>query len=92
MASPFLQGEKGNYCLCVHAKSLQLCLTPTLQTSPRNSSGKNTGVGCNAPLQGVFPTRDSILVSYLLHWLVGSLPLAPPGKPPLLLREQELRK
>ena len=39
-------------------------------------SGKNTGVGCHFLLQGIFPTRGSSL-----HWHVGSLPLAPPGKP-----------
>ena len=43
MASPLLQGENGNYCLCVHAKSLQLCLTLTLQT-----------VVCQAPLPKEF--------------------------------------
>ena len=24
----------------------------------RNSPGKNTGVGCHAPLQGIFPTQE----------------------------------
>ena len=42
-------------------------------------SGKNTGVGCRALLQGLFPTQELNLC--LLHWQVGSLPLAPPGKP-----------
>ena len=28
---------------------------------PRNSSGKNTGVGCHALLQGIFPTQGSNL-------------------------------
>jgi len=32
-----------------------------------------------SPLQGIFPTQGSNL--HLLHWQVGSLPLAPPGKP-----------
>ena len=36
-------------------------------------------------LQGIFPTHGSnsclLLTSPLLHWQVGSLPLAPPGKP-----------
>ena len=43
-------------------------------------SGKNTGVGCHFLLQGVFPTQGSSL-HWFLHWQVGSLPLAPPGKP-----------
>ena len=42
----------------------------------------STGVGCHALLQRVFPTQGlkPRLLS-LLHWHVGSLPLAPPGKP-----------
>ena len=32
-------------------------------------------------LQGIFPTRVQTYVSCLLQWQVGSLPLAPPGKP-----------
>ena len=33
------------------------------------SPGKNTGVGCHALLQGIFPTRGSnLLLLRLLHW------------------------
>ena len=47
-----------------------------------DSPGKNTGVGCHALLQGMFPSQGSNLpLLHLLHWQVGSLPLAPPGKP-----------
>ena len=42
-------------------------------------SGKNTGVGCHALLQGIFPTQGLNL--HLLHWKVDSLPTEPPGKP-----------
>ena len=42
-------------------------------------SGKNTGVGCHALLQGIFPTQGLNL--HLLHWKVDSLPIEPPGKP-----------
>ena len=44
--------------------------------------GKNTGVGCHFLLQGIILTQGSKphLLS-LLYWQVGSLPLAPPGKP-----------
>ena len=50
-----------------------------------NSPGENTGVGCHALLQRIFPTQGSNLhLLCLLHWQVGSLPLAPPGKPPAL--------
>ena len=50
---------------------------------PWDSPGKNTGVGCRALLQGIFLTQGSNLhLLHLLHWQAGSLPLAPPGKPP----------
>ena len=42
---------------------------------------KNTGVGCHALLQGIFPTQGSNPhLLRLLLWQVGSLPLVPPGK------------
>ena len=76
----------------MHAKSLQPCLTlcnpmdcslPRL-LSPRDSPGKNTGVGCHALLQGIFLTQGSNLhLLHLLHWQAGSLALVPPGKPKL---------
>ena len=61
-----------------------------MDCSPRGSSvhgdsaGKNTRVGCHALLQGIFPTPGSnpCLLS-ILHWQVGSLSLAPSGKPPV---------
>ena len=51
----------------VHANSLQLCpallrphgLQPTRLLCPWDSPGKNTGVGCHALLQGIFPTQGS---------------------------------
>ena len=49
---------------------------------PWDSPGKNTGVGCRAPFQGISPPQGSNPhLLCLLHWQVGSLPLAPPGKP-----------
>ena len=78
---------------CVHAKSLQLCPTlcdpmdcsPARFLCPRDSPGRNTGVGCHALLQGFFPTQGSNLhLLSLLHWQVGSLPLGPPEKPHIL--------
>ena len=45
---------------------------------------KNTGVGCHALLQGIFPHKILCLL-YLLYWQVSSLPLALPGKPNLRL-------
>ena len=41
-------------------------------------------VDCHAFLQGIFPTQGSnpnLCLLCFLHWQVGSLPLAPPGKP-----------
>ena len=76
--------------ICVHAKSLQLCptLCNPMDYSPPgspvhgNSPGKNTGVGCHALIQGIFLTLGSNpCLLCLLHWQVGSLLLAPPGKP-----------
>ena len=43
---------------------------------------KNTGVGCHTLLQGIFLTQGlNPCLLCLLHWQVGCLPLAPPGKP-----------
>ena len=76
--------------VCMHAKSLQLCLTlcdPMDCSLPgfsvhEDSRGKNTGVGCHALLQRIFPTQGlNPHLLCLLHWQVGSLPLVPPGKP-----------
>ena len=76
--------------LAMCANLLQSCptLCNLMDSSPPGSSvhgdspGKNTGAGCHAFLQGVFPTRDQTHDSCLLHCQVGSLPLAPPAKPP----------
>ena len=74
---------------CVHARLLQSCPTlcdPMDCSSPGSSLHgilqiKNIGVGCHALLQGFFPTQGSNLhLLSLLHWQVGSLPPAPPGK------------
>ena len=76
--------------VCVCAKSLQLYPTlcnpmgwgPPGPSAHRNSPGKNTGVGCHALVQRIFLTQGlNPHLSCLLHWQVGSLPLAPPGKP-----------
>ena len=47
-----------------------------------DSPGKNTGVSCNALLQGIFLTQGwNPHPLYLLHWQEDSLPLVPAGKP-----------
>ena len=46
---------------------------------PWDFPGKNTGMGCHALLEGIFPTQGpNLCLLYLLHWQVGSLPLVPP--------------
>ena len=46
---------------------------------PWEFPGKNTGVGCHALLQGIFPTQR--LNPRLLHWQADSLPLHHLEKP-----------
>ena len=56
--------------------------SPPGSSAHGDSPGKNTGVGCRAPLQGIFPSQGSNPhLLCLLCWWVGSLPLAPHGKP-----------
>ena len=67
--------------LLSHFSRVRLCAT--LWSPPSSSLRGNTGVGCHALLQGISPTQGSNL--HLLHGRVGSLPLAPPGKPTVTL-------
>ena len=77
-----------NACVCVSvAQSCQTLCDP-MDCSPPGSSvhgdspSKNTGVGCHALSQGIFPAQGSKLpLSHLLHWQAGSLPTKPPGEP-----------
>ena len=56
-------------------------LKPARLLCPWNFPGKNTGVGCRALLQEIFQTQGSNPhLLHLLHWQVGSLPLAPPQR------------
>ena len=49
--------------------------------------GKNTGVGCHALLQGIFPTWGSN--PCFLHWQADSLVLSfPPGKPMVIYKAE----
>ena len=55
---------------------------PSRPFCPWDSPGKNTGMGCFALLQGIFPTpwiKPLFLTS--LGLAAGSLPLVPPRKP-----------
>ena len=71
-------------CACLSCFS-HVLLFVTLWTArllcPWDSVGKDTGVGCHALLQGIFPTQGlNPHLLHLLHWQVGSLPVVPPGK------------
>ena len=60
----YIKIDKFQYVLCLVAQSC-LTLCDPMDCSPPGSSvhgdspGKNTGVGCQALLQGVFPTQGS---------------------------------
>ena len=62
-------------CACLVASVLSDSLRPhglqcTRLLCPWDSLGKNTGVGCHALFQGIFPTQGSN--SHLLHckWIL----------------------
>ena len=73
-------------CVLSHFRHVQLFATLWIIAHhgvlcPWGSPGKNTGVGFHALLRGNFPTQGSNLhPSCFLHWQVGPLSLAPPGK------------
>ena len=53
----------------------------------------HTHVGCPALLQGIFLTQGSNPhILSLLHWQVGSLPLAPGQKRPKWIPESQRQK
>ena len=76
------------FCCSVTKSCLSLLgLQPARLLCPWDSPGKSTGVGCHAPLQGIFPTQGSKPpLSSLLGWPLDSLPPVPPGKPRGALR------
>ena len=62
-------------------------LQPARLLRPWGVSGKDTGVGCHALLQGTFLTQGSNLhFLYLLPWQVDSLPLSHLGSPMLIVK------
>ena len=66
--------------------SLTLCnpmdYSPSGSSVHEDSPGKNTGVGCHALLQGIFPTQGwNPRLLCLLYWQVSSLPLSYLGSP-----------
>ena len=47
---------------------------------PWDSPGRNTGVGCHALLQGIFPAQGlNLHLLRRLHWQMAFYPPAPPG-------------
>ena len=69
-------------CACSVAQSCpSLCqpldCSPTRLLGPWDFPGKNTGVGCHALLQGIFPTQVSN--PCLLHWQADSTTKPPRG-------------
>ena len=88
-----LEESSVSWCYFIHVRACvlsQFCciwLFATLWTvahrllCPWDSPGKSTGVGRHFLLHGIFPTQGSNpCLLHLLHWQMGSLPLAPPGK------------
>ena len=78
----------------------QLCLTlcnpmdhrPAKLLCPCNYPGRNTGVGCYALLQGIFPTQGlNPRLLHLLHWQADSLPLGHLGSPDLRSMKSHLQ-
>ena len=77
--------------MCVLNRFIRVWLFVTLWTIAHQAplfmgfSSKNTGVGCHFLLLGIFPTQGvNPCLLCLLHWQAGSLPLAPPEKPPYM--------
>ena len=72
----------------VMSNSLQLHgLQPTRLLCPWDSPGKNTGVGCHFPLQGILLTQGE--KPHLLHWQADSLLLSHQGSPYYIFTEGE---
>ena len=86
-------------CVHMYAKLLQLCTTlcDPVDCSSTDSfiQGifQNTGVGCHALLQGIFPTQGlNTCLLHLLQWEAGCLPLAPLGKPSMTIKNDKSEK
>ena len=85
----FIDIAAWHWILRVCMPSLSRCVwlfaihwTAACQAPLWDSPGKNTGVGCHAHLQGIFPTQGlNLHLLCLLHWQSGSWPLVPAGKP-----------
>ena len=86
--------DKGFCLFCIRASLLQSrpnSLQPTKLLCPWDSLGENTGVGCQAPLQGNLhnPGNCLISVSCIGRWVLYTL--ASPGMPLPFLTETKLQ-
>ena len=62
-------------CVCLVAQSFLTLCDPTDCSPPgssvhEDSPGKNTGAGCHALLQGIFPTQESNPNLYMGRWVL----------------------
>ena len=78
-------------CLCMLSRSVKFDslwphgLQPARLLCPCYSPGKNTGVGCHALLQGIFPTQGSNLnLLHHLHWQQGFITTSTTWEAPIL--------
>ena len=91
---PGRQGDPVQLQVVLRAKSLQSCptlcdsygLQPARLLCPCYSPGKNTGVGCHALLQGIFPNQRSNLASLMSPTLAGGFFTTSAGKSKLQVR------
>ena len=79
-----LYNEVNQLCVCLVAQSCPTLCDPKDCSLPgssvhMDSPGKNTGVGCHALLQGIFPTQGLNPVLPHCKWIL--LRSEPPGKP-----------
>ena len=84
----------GCVCVCVCARAHSVMSDslrptgpyPTRFFCPWNFPGRNTGVGCHALLQGIFPTQESNWCLLCpLYWQADYLPLPHLGSPVLFI-------
>ena len=74
--------EPGSYSLWGHKKSDTTektwhALQPTRLLCPWDFPGKNIGVSCHLPHQGIFLSKGlNPCLLHVLHWLASSLPLS----------------
>ena len=77
----FAETHKAAWCMMCWSRLVTPGTIRTRLLCSWDSPGTNTGLGCHALLQGIFPTQGSNpCLLHLLNGQASSLPLAPPGK------------